>query len=141
MAQSTITGDTGNGTTITFATGITVTLKVRSITPSASSVNSIDTSHLGTTGTRTTIAEDLADAQTLQLEALWDTFFTTPVAGLDLGNVTVTYPLRTGETTPASYVAKAHVQSVQLPTLANNTLQLIQLTLQFEEVLTHTKST
>ena len=140
MPQSTLTGDTGNGATVTFAQGITAALKVRRITPSADSRGRIDTSHLGTTGMRTFIPEDLGDAQTLTIEAIWDTFFATPTAGLNLGNVTVTYPLRTGETTAASFVGKAHVSSVQLPSLANNELQIIQLVIQFEEALTHTKS-
>jgi hypothetical protein len=141
MPQSTILGDTGNGATITFASGISAALKVRFIDPSALSVGAIDVSHLGSTGVVPTIPEDLAQAQTLQLEAIWDTFFVMPVTGLDLGNVTVTFPTRPGETTPASFVAKGHVQSVKPPRLENNVLQVLQLTIQFEETIAHTKST
>lgn len=141
MARSTITGDTGNGSTVTFASGITATLKVRRINFSAESVGKIDTSHLGTSGTRTFIPEDLTDATTLDLEVIWDTFDPKPVTGTTLGNVTVTFPLRTGETEEATVVAKGYVSMVQLPGLANNELQVMQLQIQYIEAIAYTPAT
>jgi len=141
MPQSSILGDTGNGSTISFATGISAALKVRFIDPSALSIGRIDVSDISTTGVRRFIPEDLADAQTIQIEAIWDTFFTMPIPGTVLGNVTITFPLRTGETTPQTMIAKGHIQTVKPPRLENNVLQVIQLTIQLEESIAHTKST
>lgn len=141
MAQSTILGDTGNGSTISFASGITAALKVRSIDPSPMSVGYIDVSDLESEGIAPVIAEDLSRAQTLQLEVIWDTFFAMPTAGLALGDVTVTLPQRSGESTPATWVASGHVQSVKPPRLETNVLQVLSLTIQLEEAIAYTKST
>ncbi len=141
MPRSTICADTGNGATITFASGITATLKIRSIDPSAESIGKIECSDLGTTVTKKYIPEDLAEPTELSIEWLWDTFDTPPTPGLSLGLVTVTYPTRSGETTPATRAGNAYVMEVKHPRLANGELQLGTARIQFEGSLTYTKST
>lgn len=145
MPQSTVTGDTGNQAVINFggvaawngATG----LKVRSVDQAEESIGRIDTSVLSTQTFRTFIMEDLADPPELTIEFLWDTFLTPPVPGQDLGTVTITYPERDGETTPATRAGAAQVASVKHPMLANNELQVGTMRIQFLGAPTYTKST
>lgn len=143
MAQSTICADTGNGAAVTFASGITATLKVKSIDPSEESVGKIECSTLDTVGKKKYVPEDLAETPELDIEWNWDTFDTPPTPGLDLGLVTVTYPQRTGETTPATRAGSGYVSSVKHPKLANGELQMGRLKVQYDNVtpLAYTKST
>lgn len=143
MARSTICADTGNGASVTFASGITDTLKIRSIDPSEESIGKIECSDISTTGDKKYVKEDLGEPTELSLEWLWDTFDTPPTKGLDLGVVTVTYPLRAGETTPASRAGSAYVSAVKHPKLVNGELQMGMLKVQYDGVtpLAYTKST
>ena len=143
MAQSTICADTGNGATITFASGITGTLKIKSIDPAEEAVGKIECSTLDTVSKKKYIAEDLSETPELDIEWNWDTFDTPPTPGLALGVVTVTYPLRTGELTPATRAGSAYVSSVKHPKLANGELQLGRMKIQYDNVtaLVYTKST
>lgn len=143
MPQSTICADTGNGATITFGSGITATLKVRFIDPAEENIGRIECSDISTTGYRKFIKEDLVDAPEISLEYLWDTFDAPPVVGAVLGTVTITYPTRTGETTPANCAGSAYVSGVKHPRLENNVLQVGMLKVQFDGVTgpTYTKST
>jgi len=142
MPQSTICADTGNGATIAFAGAAALDdLKFRSIEQNEQSLGVIDCSDLSTTGERSLIAEDLTDPIEVDLEWIWDTFQTPPVLGEDLGLVTITYPTRTGETTPATYAGNAFVKAVKHPMLANNELQVGTMKIQFRGGGTYTEST
>lgn len=143
MPRSTICADTGQLATLTFATGITAALKFRFIDPAEEAVGKIECSDLSTTGDRKYIAEDLSEPPELSTEFLWDTFDTPPVKGQNLGLVTVTYPLRPGETTPATRAGSAYVSAVKHPRLALGELQVGMLKIQFDGVtpLIYTKST
>ena len=132
MAQSTVCADTGNQATITFASGITDPLKVRMIDQPEQSLGELDCSDLSTTGQRSVIPEDLTDPLELDIEWLWDTFQTPPTLGLSLGLVTLTYPLRTGEETPATRTGTGYVSAVKHPRLANNELQLGTAKIKFD---------
>lgn len=143
MARSTVCADTGNGATVTFASGISDPLKFRVIDPVEESVGDIDCSHLGTTGQQSLIPEDLTSPAELDLEWNWDTFDTPPTPGLQLGLTTVTYPQRTGEDTPASRAGTAYVSAVKHPRLENNVLQIGTMKVKFDNAtpLAYTKST
>ncbi len=141
MARSTVCGDTGNLSTLTFATGITAALKFRYIDPSEESIGNIDCSHLATTVHRSVVKEDLSDTPELSMEYNWDTFDEPPVVGLDLGNATHTYPLRPGEVTPATRVGKAYVSAIKHPRMENNVLQVGMLKIKYTETPAYTKST
>lgn len=143
MAQSTIPGDTGNGTTITFATGITATLKVRSIDPSEESIGRLDASHLGTTVYRDMIPDDLTDPPEVSLEYVFDTFDPNISVGADLGSTVITWPLRAGESTAANLTGTAFVSAVKKPRLENGVVQMGSVRIQFDGVTgpTWTKST
>ena len=143
MARSTLLADTGQSTTLTFASGITQPLKIRYIDTPEESLGKIDCSDVSTTTLKKFIAEELADSPEYSVEYLWDTFDTPPVAGMQLGLVTHTYPLRTGEVTAATRVGSAYVASIKHPKMALGELQLGMLKIQFDgaTALTYTKST
>jgi hypothetical protein len=143
MPRSTALADTGQSTTLTFATGITATLKIRYIDPSEESLGQIDCSDVSTTGAKKTIPEDLTEPVEYSMEYLFDTFDTPPVPGMNLGLVTHTYPLRPGETTPATRAGTAYVSAVKHPRMALNELQVGMLKIRFDNstALTYTKST
>ncbi len=143
MARSTVCADTGNQSTIVFASGISDPLKIRSIDPAEEAVGKIECSDLSTTGQKSYIPEDLSEPAELSIEWNWDTFDTPPTPGLDLGLVTVTYPTRPGESTPASRAGTAYVSAVKHPTLQNGVLQLGNMKIQYDNAtpLAYTKST
>ena len=143
MAQSTICADTGNQSTITFASGITDPLKVREIEQPEQTLGQLDCSDLSTEGEKSFIPEDLTDPILIELEWLWDTFQVPPTLGTNLGLVTITYPLRPGELTPATRTGSGYVAGIKHPKLANNELQLGMLKVQLDGVTTttYTKST
>lgn len=143
MPRSTICADTGNGATLTCAEGITTPFKYRSFDPSEESVGRIECSDISTTGRKKYIPEDLAETAELTVEWNWDTFDVPPAVGLNLGLVTLTYPLRAGETTPATRAGSGYVSAVKHPRLENGVLQTGMLKIQFDNVtpLVYTKST
>ena len=143
MPQSTICADTGNQATISFATGIAYTLKARRIVQPQEQVEKVECSDLATVTYRKYIGADLVDTPELEVEYIWDTFNVPPALNLNLGLVTITYPLRTGETTPATRSGSGYVSGITHPTLANGELQVGTLKIQFDNVtaLTYTKST
>jgi hypothetical protein len=142
MPQSTICADTGNGASVTFsAVAAYDDLKFRQISQGEQSLGQIDCSDLSTTGERSVIAEDLADPTEVDLEWIWDTFEDPPVLGQSLGTVTITYPLRDGETTPATRAGLGFVKAVKHPDLANNELQIGTMKVQFNGGTTYTTST
>ena len=134
MARSTVCADTGNQSTLTFEKGITATLKFRSIDQPEQSIGKIDCSDNSTADEPSLIPEDLVDPIEIGAEYLWDTFDTPPALKTDLGVVTITYPLRPGETTPATRAGSGYVSGIKHPTLRNNELQVGMLKVQFDGV-------
>ena len=135
MARSTICGDTGQGATITATSGLTSWQgKPRTIDFSEDAIDMLDCSHLGTTGFRSEVATDLRDGIEVSITYLFDTFDSLPAVGGSLGTFTVTFPLRTGETTAANVAGSAFVKSHQLPSLKLGELQEGKLTVKYDNV-------
>lgn len=107
-------------------------MKVKMIEFSDETLGKIDASHLGTTDYRETIPEDLVDAPSVTLTVLFPTAYTPPALGVNLGTMTITFPTRVGETTPATYAGTCYLGSRSLPQLANNTLQEMKLRIDFD---------
>ena len=122
MAQSTILGDTGNGATITFGTS-SYAAKVRSIEAWTESIDDLDVSTLDSTGFKRKITSDLKDAGNIKVNVLFDTFLAPPTIGGAPETITITLPLRTGETTAGNYAGTAFVKEYSYPQLANGTIQ------------------
>lgn len=124
-----ITGDTGNGATLALAlfdgtTAITAALEVISITPAAITVGKVDASTLATTGHRESIPGDLADSGDSTATFKWLTSATPPTLPSPAGTITLTFPMRTGETTAATHTGTGFITSLTPPTFENGVLQV-----------------
>lgn len=140
--------DTGNQATLTAsavkqADGTTAdtdvqaffdNLKIVSIEFPEEGLERIDCSSLDNDIYRSYIPADLTDPPQLTVVANFDTRYKIPFQGQLLGTVTVTYPLRVGEATAATYAGTAYVGSVTRPRLANGELQQITLRIDFDGV-------
>ena len=107
MAGSTV--DIGHGCTVAFAT-TAFTASIESITVSGVTRSAIDTSHMGTTattsggfGSRTFIPEALSDAGEMGLTIQFNPQTVVPI-DLAAEQVTLTWPLVVGDSTPATWV-------------------------------------
>ena len=129
-----LTGDTGNGATLTFAAnmgfGSTTTSMSMAIdiTPGEQSIGIVDVSTLATSGVMETIPSDLAEFAESSARVKWLTSAASTVAmnaslPASAGSVVLTYPLRTGETTAANFTGTAFVVGHTLPSFANGQLQ------------------
>lgn len=98
--MATATVDTGTGTTITFGTSSSFTPKIRSIKINGEEVAVIDTTHLGTTGSRTAMLGDLKGLVTLEVEHDYNPSLTYPTGVSE--TITVTMPIPAGGTTGAT---------------------------------------
>lgn len=137
-----LTGDTGNGATLSFAasmgfgTSNTTSMELISITPGAETVGSIDVSTLGTSDCMESIPSDLRDVGELSGTFKWLTSNAATQAGFpDLpaaaGTVTVTWPARSG-TTAATYVGTGFITSWKPPSLQNGELQVGEFSVKFD---------
>jgi hypothetical protein len=129
-----LTGDTGNGATLTFAANMgfgtaTTSLSMAiDITQGEQSVGEVDVSTLATSGAEQSIPGDLAAYAESSSRFKWLTSAASTVAmnavlPASAGSVVLTYPLRTGETTAATYTGTAYVKGLTPPAFANGQLQ------------------
>lgn len=131
MARSTQCADTGNGAAIACSAGVTRTIRARNIVPGRFAQERIDCSELLTSGARKYLPSDLFDLPELEVEETFDTFDPMPAVGTSLGTVTITWPLRTGETTPATLAGTAYLSAYQPPRLANGEIQVATWSIQW----------
>lgn len=132
-----LTGDTGNGATLTLAlftgtTAITAALDVISISPGNMTVSPIDVSTLATTGFMEKIPGDLADIGESTATFKWLTGVAVPTLPSAAGTCTLTFPLRTGETTAATMTGTGFITGVQVPSMENGALQVGTITWQWD---------
>lgn len=132
MARSTQCADTGGGSTVTFASGITASLKFRRINQGQTQSEILDCSDISTTGGRKTMPGDNHELPEVELEYILDTFDTLPTVGQYVGVMTITYPTRSGETTPATKAGTAFVSRVSEPVLAANELQIVTIGVKYD---------
>jgi len=132
-----LTGDTGNGATLTLAlfngtTAITASLSVISITPGAMTVSPVDVSTLATSGYMESIPGDLASIAESTATFKWLTSATIPTLPSATGTCTLTLPLRSGETTAATMTGTGFITTLQAPVMENGTLQVGTIGWQFD---------
>lgn len=132
-----LTGDTGNGATLTLAlfngtTAITAALDVMNINPGRLSVDSVDVSTLGTTGIEERIPGDIAKHSELTADFKFITKEVKPTLPSAAGTGTITYPLRSSETTAATKTGTGFLTGFEEPTLANGQLQVGKLSWQWD---------
>lgn len=130
--------DTGNGATLTqtgtdaAVLNFFTTVQVKRIEFPEESVEKLDSSHLGTTTYRSYIPADLSDPPSLTVSCIFDTSVDLPSAGADMGTVTVTYPLRTGEVGAATYAGTGYLGAITRPTVANGEIMEVSLRVDFD---------
>lgn len=135
-----LTGDTGNGATLTLAlyngtTSITTALSVISITPGEITTESVDVTTLGTTDYMENIPSDLRSVAPFSAtyKFITTTAFALPaIAGSMVGTCTLTWPTRTGETAAATFAGTGYVTSNKLPDMANGELQVGEISWQYD---------
>ena len=99
--------DVGTGTTIVFGTsGFSADLL--SVSAGGASRESYDTTHMGTTGSKTFAPTSLVDQGTLDIEFAFDPDEQPPISGA-IETVTITFPLPDGGSTAATLVGSGFV--------------------------------
>jgi hypothetical protein len=124
-----VTGDTGNGATLTLAlfdgtTAITTALDVISITPAAITVGKIDASTLGTSGHREYFPDDLSDSGENTATFKYIAEGTKPTLPSAAGTCTITMPLKAPSTTAGTITGTGFITSFTPPSLENGALQV-----------------
>ncbi len=125
-----LTGDTGNGATLTLPGSYSVALIT--ISPGTKTLPTIDSSTLATTGTREQIPGDINDVASFKATFKWIASTAEPALGT-VGTCTLTYPaLTTVASNAANYSGTGFLTSWKQPEMANNTLQVGELEFQFD---------
>ena len=132
-----LTGDTGNGATLTLAlangtTAITAALDVISISPGEITVASVDVSTLATTGFMEMIPSDLASVGESSATFKWITTGAKPTLPSAAGTCTITFPLRSGESTAATMSGTGYLTRIKAPDFANGELQVGEVSWQWD---------
>lgn len=119
--------DVGTGTAITFQSGLMA--QVRSITHDGWERPSFETSHMGTTSYHTFMGGDLKDPGELTVEMLLDVNanFKTGIAAVAEA-VTMTFPVQSGHSTPATFAASGFLTRVN-KTIPYNDLMMVTATI------------
>lgn len=129
-----LTGDTGNGATLTFAANMgfgsaTTSLTAITITQGEQSVGAVDVSTLATSGQMESIPSDLSELGECSATFKWLTTAGPNVAmnaslPAAAGSIVLTYPARTGETTAANITGTGFLTGFTPPSFANGELQV-----------------
>lgn len=132
-----LTGDTGNGATLSLAifngtSAITASLDIISISPGEVTVASVDVSTLATTGVMEKIPSDLADVGESTATFKWLTAGAKPTLPSAAGTFTITFPLRSGESTAATMTGTGFLTRLKAPDFQNGQLQVGELSWQWD---------
>lgn len=127
--------DVGNGCTIAIA-GFTA--NVESIQMPFGTREAIDTSHLGTTGFRTFMPQDLVDPGEIQATFQYDGASGVPPITATAATVTITVPAPPGSTATNTYAAAGFLVDGGTVEMINDDLMRHTVTLQLTGAYTHT---
>lgn len=137
-----ISGDTGNGATLTFAANMgfgtaTTSMICTTIDPGGYTRGGVEASTLATTGAEESIPTDLHKPKNGKATIKWLTTAGTNAMYADptsagVGSIVITWPTRTGETTAANYTGTGFITDLTLPTFANGQLQEGQVEWQYD---------
>lgn len=136
-----LTGDTGNGALLEFAADMgfgtnTTSMDVIEITPGEETVGVIDVSTLATTDAMESIPSDLREigeaSATFKFLTETGTLAVVPSLPAAAGTITLTFPLRSGETQAATYVGTGFITGFTPPSLANGELQVGEIKWKFD---------
>jgi hypothetical protein len=114
--------DIGTGASVVFGTS-GVVVNFTSMSLGEQSIETIDTTHLGTTGYKTLMGGDLKDPGEMTFEFQWDNE-AAPAVTATAETVTVTFPTAIANTvSDATYAGTGIIRSVTYPTLEVEGLQ------------------
>ena len=124
--------DTGTGTTITFGTSAW-TGSVISIGGTTQSREPLEDTHLATTNQKTYVFDDLIDAGDFELEFYWDQSASIfPPISAVAETITVTFPLKSGETTNATLAGSGGVIEATGPDASNGELMVGSMSIKWD---------
>lgn len=114
--------DTGNSSTIAFGSS-SFSANVYLIGATEQTREPLEDTHLGVTGEKTYIADDLIEPGQFELEFEWDqSFGTFPPISAAAETITITYPLKSGEGTAATLAGTGFLISSSGPSVENGTI-------------------
>lgn len=124
--------DTGNSASIAFATS-SFSANIYMIGSTSQERAALETSHLGTTNQKTFVPDDLIDPGEFEIEFEWDQSFSTfPPISAAAETVTITFPLKSGESTAATLAGSAFVTSSSGPDVENGTIMRGTMTVKWD---------
>ncbi len=124
--------DTGTGTTITFGTSAW-TGSVISIGGTTQSREALEDTHLGTSGEKTFVFNDLIDAGDFELEFYWDQSASVfPPISAVAEVITVSFPLKSGEATNAVLTGSGGVIEATGPDASNGELMVGSMSIKWD---------
>ena len=122
--------DTGNGGTLTFGTS-GFTAQYITIGAFEQEREVLDDSHLGTTGNATKQPGDLVEPGSFDCEIWYDPDEQPPISAVP-ETITKTYPLPSGQSTPANTAGSGFVSKWGDAELQNNGLMRANMTVQWD---------
>lgn len=133
MPVTQVSGDTGNGATLTFASTSFAVL-VKKISGWEETIEKLDVTNLASTGRKRYISSDLKEPPEITYDFYWDTTKDMPTIGGAPETITVTFPVRAngGETNGATYAGTGFIKSIKWPDLENGSVQMGSLTVCYD---------
>ena len=124
--------DTGTGTTITFGTS-GWTGSVISIGGTTQSREPLEDSHLATSGEKTYVFDDLIEPGDFEIEFYWDQSASTfsPISAV-AETITISFPLKTGESTNGTLAGSGGVIEASGPDVSNGELMTGSMSIQWD---------
>lgn len=115
---------TGNSATLAFSEATTHVLQIVSISPGSESIEALETSHLGTSGSKTFIPSDLIETPEGTAEVLFPVGFAMPTPGTT-HTVTITFPQDSANTattgvTKATLAGTGFITMREFPEVVND---------------------
>jgi len=126
----TTNADTGNSATLVLGTTGAVG-NVRSIGEISQDLEKLETSYLATSTFKTYMPSDLAEPGEVEFEVEFDTSIDLPACGV-VETITITYPMRTGETVAANHAGTGFILKVTMPSLENGAIQVAKVLVAFD---------
>ena len=123
---------TGNGTTIAFATS-GFSANVYSIGGTTQTRDSLETSHLGTSGVKEFMPDALIDGGESEIEFEWNPSFSTfPPINAAAETISITFPLASGQSTNATLAGTGFLTSATSGSAVNGEIMRGSATIKWD---------
>tara|TARA_R100000664_G_scaffold10361_1_gene17141 strand:+ start:1275 stop:1685 length:411 start_codon:yes stop_codon:yes gene_type:complete len=129
---------TGNSATITFGSS-GFTASYTRLGGTATNRDSLEVTHLGSTTYKAFQPDDLSDPGEMSVEFQWDQSASTfPPINAVAETITVTYPMKSGETTAATLSGSGFLTNSTSPDLVNGEIMSGEATIKWAGTITYT---